>query len=356
MTLDDVRRVGPAVATATGLVSLAGDLAADPWGMRRDNGGRDTLGLWCGGRGNRLHGAAASAVMPQLTSVGHWEATTDQTWGVDWYCNEGVELTFVTAGRVPFSFEGEDVDVFAGDLTITRPGRLHRIGRPCVPSSSLTWLTVDVKVRAPGDAWVWPTWLPIPAEDLSRLTALLSQSEASAWRASKALLAAVATLDRVLKADISQPRARIAASAAAIFIELGDLLEQGQPRLDRCLSSTERTVDAFLMQLPSRVGEQWTVDRMASECGLGRTRFVRHCHTIVAVSPQDFLMRLRIVQARRLLLESDLGVTDIARLCGFQSSQYFATAFRRYTGIQPTRLRREVASAVHGGGALGSSR
>lgn len=135
--------------------------------------------------------------------------------------------------------------------------------------------------------------------------------------------------------------ARLATSVAEIFIELSDLLEQHEPVLDPYLSSTERTVRLFLERLQERTQEPWSVDRMAEECGLGRTRFVHYCKQMVNLTPLEYLNLLRVEQAKHLLTTTDLLISDIAQLCGFQSSQYFSTSFRRATGTQPAQLRKQ---------------
>lgn len=320
---------------------------ADTCGPLRAAGDNGDVGLWAYGRGTYPGQPMDPAVLPQLRSVGMWEATSDQGWGLDWHRNEGIEITCVTAGSVPFSCEAEDFDLSAGYLSITRPWQLHRVGRPEVTSSTLTWFILDVGVRRPNQEWEWPSWLPIPASDLARLTELLSHNERPVWRASKPLLTAMGEMQRTLRTDVSQPMARVATSVAQVFIELGDLLEQQHPVLDPYLSSTERTVKLFLKRLPERVQEQWAIDDMARECGLGRTRFVYYCRQMLNVSPLEYLMTLRIEKGKQLLMETDLRVSDIAQLCGFQSSQYFSTIFRRQTGIQPVRMRQLNPAREH---------
>ncbi|WP_210508926.1 AraC family transcriptional regulator [Naasia sp. SYSU D00057] len=335
---------GPAavgVAEAPRFIGPGGTFVADTCAPLRDAGDSGDIGLWAYGRGTYPGEPIPPEILPQLKSVGGWEITSDQDWGLDWHRNEGIEFTCVSAGSIPFSCENEEFDLTAGHITVTRPWQLHRVGRPNVSSSTLTWFIVDVDVRRPNQEWVWPSWLPIPAPDLARLTELLSLNERPVWRASKTLLAAVDTLERTLRGQVSQPMARIATSIAEIFIELGDLLEQQEPILDPYLSSTERTVSLFLQRLRERTQEQWSVDRMAEECGLGRTRFVHYCKKMVNLTPLEYLSLLRVEQAKHLLTTTDLLVSDVAQLCGFQSSQYFSTSFRRATGMQPAQLRRE---------------
>ena len=332
---------GRAAADIATFSGPTGTFVADTCAPLRNAGDDGRIGLWAYGRGSYPGHAMDPNVLPQLKSVGMWEVVNDQDWGLDWHRNEGIEFTCVSAGRAPFSCEGEEFDLSAGYVAITRPWQLHRIGRPTISSSTLTWFILDVGVRRPNQEWVWPAWLPITQADLNRLTELLSHNERPVWRASKSLLSALTSLQRTLRGGVSQPMARIATSVAEILIELRDLLEQEQCVLDPYLSSTERTVQLFLTGLTKRTQEQWTIDNMAEECGLGRTRFVHYCKQMQNVSPLEYLTGLRVQQAKRMLIETDLRISEIAQLCGFQSSQYFATVFRRHTNSQPAELRRQ---------------
>lgn len=317
---------------------------ADTCAPLRDAGRTGDIGLWAYGRGSYPGLEMDPDVLPQLKSVGSWEMTADQSWGLDWHRNEGIEFTCITAGSVPFSCEAEEFDLTAGHISITRPWQLHRVGRPAITSSTLTWFILDVDVRRPNEEWNWPSWLPIPAADLDRMTELLSHNERPVWRASKSLLTAVAALQRTLKREDSQPMARIATSISEVFIELRDLLESQEPVLDPYLSSTERTVRLFLRQLDERISEPWTIDQMALECGLGRTRFNYYCKQIMNASPLEYLQSRRIERAKSLLVSTDFRIVDIAHMCGFQSSQYFSTIFRRYTSEPPAQLRKRSGS------------
>jgi len=312
---------------------------ADTCAPLKTAGERGEVGLWAYGRGTYPGEPIEPGILPQLKNVGHWEVASQQDWGLDWHRNEGIEITCVRAGSLPFSCAGEDFELRPGSVTITRPWQLHRVGRPLVGPSTLTWLILDVGVRRPNQDWVWPAWLPMPASDLERLTELLSHNESPVWLANRQLLAAMDNLQRTLKRETTQPMARIATSVAEVFIELGDLLENARPILNPYLSSTERTVRLFLESLPERIHEPWTTDMMAAACGLGRTRFAHYCREMVNASPLEYLTLQRVARAKQLLQATDLRITDIAFQCGFQSSQYFATVFRRYVGVSPGALR-----------------
>jgi AraC family L-rhamnose operon regulatory protein RhaS len=134
---------------------------------------------------------------------------------------------------------------------------------------------------------------------------------------------------------VSQPVARVALGIAEVLVEMTDQLDRQEIALDPYLSSTERVVELFLDGLTERLDEPWTLNRMAESCGLGRTRFVHYCKQVVNVAPQEYLADLRLRRAAEMLHRTDLSISQIALRCGFQTSQYFSTVFRRRFGCTP---------------------
>ncbi len=120
-----------------------------------------------------------------------------------------------------------------------------------------------------------------------------------------------------------------------------EMLEGQRIPLDEHLSTTRRMVEMFLDELPKHLGIQWTLDRIAGECGLSRSQFSSYCKQITNMTPIEFLTACRVHAAEGMLAaDAGLTITDIAYASGFSSSQYFATAFRKYAGCTPTAFRR----------------
>ncbi len=275
----------------------------------------------------------------ELRSVGSWRITREQDWGLDWHRNEGIEIGVVTAGDLRFSCEGQDFDLRHGDVTITRPWQVHRVGRPNVGISTYTWFIIDVGVRRPNQAWTWPAWMPYSNAERSRLTELLSHNERPVWRAGRELMVEIERLERLLRGDRRHPVAKISSCISDALLELSELIERQNPELDSRLSSAERTVQMFLRALPGEVGRPWTVRSMATACGLGSTRFTEYCRQLVNRAPMQYLAAVRVTAASERLATSDDTVLQIAVDCGFGSSQYFSTVFRRATGVTPRDFR-----------------
>ena len=287
--------------------------------------------------GHRL----AAKTDKELRSVGYWDAPSDQVWGLDWHCNEGVEIGFLEAGSLPFEVENQSHRIKAGTITITRPWQRHKVGNPHVPASRYHWVILDVGIRHPNQIWNWPNWLLLPPQELATLTKFLRQNEQPVWRANEAVCRGFQALGETAAEGVS-PRnvARVKLLINEILLALLELLQQKRPCLDESLSSSERTVRLFLQSLPRSASEPWTLEVMAAECGLARSHFSNYCKQITNRTPLEFLTQCRVEAAAECLRSQPTrNITEIAFACGFQSSQYFATVFSRHIGQSPRAFR-----------------
>ena len=286
----------------------------------------------------------------EVRTVGYWDAPTDQSWGLDWHRNEGIELTYLAQGRVAFEVDGQEVALKSGDLTITRPWQRHRVGNPHVTASKLYWLIVDVGVRRPNQPWRWPHWLVWSPADNASLTENLSHNEQPVWAANDEIAYYFDRLGAAVESYGEETGdSRLKLYINGLLIGLTDMLRRERPSLDPSLSSSQRAVELFLTRLPEHLDEEWSVDLMAAACGLGRSRFAQYCKQLTNLSPAEHLTRCRLDRATHLLQTSPgLSVTEVAFRSGFGSSQYFATVFRQHVGCTPREFRRSIDAAIAG--------
>ncbi len=83
------------------------------------------------------------------------------------------------------------------------------------------------------------------------------------------------------------------------------------------------------------------LDDVAARAGLSPFHFHRLFTGAFGETPHEFLTRLRIDRARRLLLAENESVTDICFDVGYQSLGSFSARFRSLTGLSPSEFRRE---------------
>lgn len=53
----------------------------------------------------------------------------------------------------------------------------------------------------------------------------------------------------------------------------------------------------------------------------------------------EYLNKVRLEEAKRLLNHTDYSIIDIAVACGFSNQSYFTKVFKKYTGTTPKQYR-----------------
>lgn len=86
--------------------------------------------------------------------------------------------------------------------------------------------------------------------------------------------------------------------------------------------------------------EPWTVEGLARIAGMSRTAFATRFNALVADPPLAYLTDWRMQLARRLLLESDLPIIDVAERTGYKSEASFGRVFKRHFNAPPAGYRR----------------
>lgn len=279
--------------------------------------------------------------VPGLRTVGLWDASQQQNWGLDWHRNEGIEITYLARGSLDFAVDDREWQLQSGQVTITRPWQRHRIGKPNVGPSRLHWCIIDVDVCRPNQQWIWPDWVALSRDDLRRLTELLKHNEHPVWPAGRNVddtFEAMAAC--VSKPDLRTRDSRLRQLVSRLLLDVLEALDKQRVVLDEELSSTRRSVQLFLADLGNYVDHGWTLGEMAESCELGRTRFAQYCQEITNMSPTGYLTSLRMQRAADLLRnEPELSITDVAFRCGYDSSQYFSAAFSKYHRVSPRGYR-----------------
>ena len=286
-------------------------------------------------------------MLPELCVACMWDANKDQTWGLPVHRNEGIEFGYLTRGNLDFIVEGVSHKLKAGDLTVTRPWQPHQVGDPLIKASRMHWLILDVGVRRPNDPWKWPMWVNFAPKDTQRLTQLLSHNEQVVWQGNKQIEHCFEKISEYVEntENPESAQTRLQLYVNELLLEVFEMLQHTDVQLNSRLSSTRRSVEMFLHGLTEHLDYPWTLEDMARHCNLGRSRFAHYCKRITNMTAAEYLTLCRVEKAKIILSSSpEKTVLDVALDCGFESSQYFATVFRKKTGVTPSQFREQALS------------
>lgn len=287
-----------------------------------------------------------SRMLPGLQSIGYWDAATDQTWGSGWTSIESLVVGYVSRGRMDCRIGIHTSALKSGQLFIVPPGQPHYLGAPCISASRLHWLVLDLGIRPQPASYHWPSWVILSKKELEHLALLLLRNAAPFQPANLVLRSCFEQMVAwIPQLTALEAETRIKLWVNNLLLELLRLLKCGHRPPTQNGSSIRSAVESFLGSLPDRVAQPWSVESMASHCGLGRSRFAYYCEELTNLSPLKYLNRCRLEKAARLLLnDPHRSITAIAFESGFQSSQYFTTTFHHAFGCVPSDYRRGCPS------------
>ncbi len=78
---------------------------------------------------------------------------------------------------------------------------------------------------------------------------------------------------------------------------------------------------------------------IAAQLDMSPFHFARMFKESTQESPHQFIMRCRIEAAKKMLIESEQSIADIADEVGYKSQSYFTTRFARLVGLTPAAFR-----------------
>jgi AraC family transcriptional activator FtrA len=104
--------------------------------------------------------------------------------------------------------------------------------------------------------------------------------------------------------------------------------------------SADGSLEATREWARGRIAEPLTVEAMARHANVSPRTFARRFRTETGTTPLQWLLARRVLEARRLLEESDLPVETVAARAGFGNAASLRDHFRRATATTPTAYRR----------------
>ncbi len=82
-----------------------------------------------------------------------------------------------------------------------------------------------------------------------------------------------------------------------------------------------------------------SIKELANNVSLSPSYFLKMFKKNANTTPTEYIISIRLSNAKQLLSESNLTIAQIAEACGFNDASYFSYYFRRCFGIKPSEYR-----------------
>ncbi len=242
---------------------------------------------------------------------------------------------FVAQGTLAIGEEDKQWQIGQGQSLLLLPDRYHYATAPCREDTVFYWIhfVFEGKYHAASDsehaqpirhAWANPYLLKLPQyaapRQFPRIERLLEEMHELAetngadtyWKEQQQFM----DLCRILEKD-----------------------EQGATPPTSIMKLAERT-EAYLRQ---HYQEDLTNEALADALHFHPNYIVRCMKEIYRCTPMDYLLKIRMEQAKLLLIKTEWPVSAVAEQVGFHYAPYFSSCFRRYAGMPPMAFRKQHA-------------
>ncbi|MHB8862249.1 MAG: helix-turn-helix transcriptional regulator [Pirellulaceae bacterium] len=239
----------------------------------------------------------------------------------------GWEICFLERGNQTFEVQGQVYRLRGGDVFVTFPDEPHSTGGSLSEPGVLYWLNL----RLPA---VRQRLLALPRAEADALVAALTNLPHRHFRAPSPTKSLFKELFRWHDGPAGPGRTlRMRLTVTRLLLEIVDAAER------RAKSPSSERITEIICLIRSHPERDFGLEDLARHARLSLSHFKKRFRAETGLSPRQFILRDKMEAAKHILSTQDKSVTHIALDLGFVSSQYFATVFKRITGVTPSLYR-----------------
>ena len=240
-----------------------------------------------------------------------------------------LEISYLERGEQTYIVHGEEYHMRGGDVFVTQPNEPHGTGPYPEGKGVMFWMLLRITPES-------ETLLDLPHNEGMALIQKLSTLP-NHFRGHRSLRETLYRLFEVHGRDAGPLQ----------MLNIRNLLIRYLLDISHSAEFEDQSqISPEILEVMRYVRENlernFMLDDLASRVGLSVSRFKARFKDEVGVPPADYVSRQKVAKAMDLLKKTGMPVTQIATSLGYSSSQYFSTAFRRYTGKTPSQARREA--------------
>jgi len=265
-----------------------------------------------------------------------------ETYRVTWNRHPGIEIHYVLKGDIAWELRGRDAPlaVSGGFFGIIPANARHR----ALDNNGTPAVRLGLIFETPASEMTDGT--PFTPSDLKRVFTCFSANGGCVRRFSSRLSAALHELTNSLSIE----NATCPDGQMKLRVLFSKLLYETFVTLcePEALADGHDVVPQIRRWIETHYAEKFSVPRLVKLSGYGRSRFFSLFLADTGMTPNDYLVRVRIENAKRRLRQPHLdgSILDLAVACGFNSAAAFATSFRKHVGMSPRQFRQEHSHAA----------
>jgi len=112
--------------------------------------------------------------------------------------------------------------------------------------------------------------------------------------------------------------------------------DSGLSHLDRPFKAGINKIQKVVEYIKENYQKECTLEELSKVAGISRYYLIRIFKDCMGKTPYDYLLDIRIENAKLLLAKENISITDICHECGFNNMSHFIRMFKKKIGMTPS--------------------
>lgn len=239
-----------------------------------------------------------------------------------------MEICYCDKGMQVYEVAGKEYQIRGGDVFITFPNEPHGTAQHPEEKGTLYWLIVQIPEKE--------CFLHYGAEESKVFINELMGIKERHFKGTEVMKKMLDQLFTLHEEREQQPVHKLQTlNLISNFLLI--VIEYSQKNVAREQSDRISEIKSFIHD---NIYQNLPIELLAKELCMSDSHFKSWFKKEFGMPPVDYILRTRIEEGKKLLqLPEGESVTSIAFKLNFSSSQYFATVFKKYTGISPAEFK-----------------
>ena len=232
-----------------------------------------------------------------------------------------IELYYLIKGETAYFVGDEIFHLTPGDFIIIPEGMIHSTdSQSCLHNERLlitfTDNVIDERIKETLSSLYCHTLIHIPESKRFIFSELLQKLQT--------------------EQDMSDP-------IASLYIsELLVLLSRYKGEISHKDTESEHIINDVAQYIRQNYNKDICLYDLSKKFGLSEGYLSRKFKKVIGIGFAEYITQIRIFNAEKFLTQKGTTITQVAELCGFYDSNYFATVFKKAKGITPYKYKKQA--------------
>jgi len=252
------------------------------------------------------------------------------------HLNDGIEIHFVNSGKYQWVVDGKKVELLPDSLSVTAPWQLNGSPTGKMDIGNISWIVIKPKHFELNKPLNLGSWTTLSKEFQMNLGKLMINENTIVLEKAKMFKKYLSEINNELKTQEKGYEIVVGNLIENLLIDIYRNLNKRKQQI----SNDNNFIDKLTEVVSNDFNKKWIIDDLASQFGMGKTKFTYEVKKLTGYPPNSFIINLKIEKAIEMIESDDnIKMSEIAFACGFSSLQHFSSIFSQRVGISPGKFK-----------------